>query len=562
MDYRTQAATLARHLSILPFRDRLAGIAPDVLDEELETSILDQAAQFTQGMLDPIAASLDREGVAVREGRVKLSAAHREAWAAYCDMGWMAMAAPEPEGQGLSLALLTACEELFNRASAPFHMLAGSTRTAVPVLARAAPADVAAAWVPRLLSGEWSATICISEPDAGSDVGRIRTSARTKGGIWRVSGEKCWISYGDHDATGRIGHLALARSTDAPGVRGLSLFLIPSTRDDGSANGVHLRRVEEKLGLHCSPTCQIGFEDAEAVLLGEEGRGLQTLFEMMLLMRLSCGPQGTGVASAAFAAALGYARERRQGGAPDRPPVAIIGHTDVQRQLLEMAAMVELSRGLGLIAATVLDLARRCPGREEAARWMELAQFLLPLVKDGSARAAFDVSSAAVQVLGGAGYTKEWPVERHLRDARVFAIFEGTTGMQALDMLHRRVWRDRCSGLAAFLEAIGEDGANTPELADAIAELKKAADALAALETAPREAEAGALAFLDLGRAVAWGWVAARILRFAGDDAVAGRMKAAARYYLSGLPARARWLGSMSMAGGAPLDGMAAFIDD
>jgi alkylation response protein AidB-like acyl-CoA dehydrogenase len=460
------------------------------------------------------------------------------------------------------LPLLSACEELFNRASAPFCMLAGSTRTAVPVIARAAPSDVATQWIPRLLSGEWSATICISEPDAGSDVGRIRTAACNSDGVWRVSGEKCWISYGDHDATARIGHMALARSTDGAGVRGLGLFLIPSTRDDGSDNGVRLRRIEEKLGLHCSPTCQIGFEEAEAVLLGQEGRGLQTLFEMMLLMRLSCGPQGTGVASAAFAAALGYAQDRRQGGAADKPPVPIVAHTDVQRQLLDMAASVELSRGLNLAAAAALDLGRLCPDKVEAARWMDLAQFLLPLVKDGAARTAFDVSSAAIQVLGGAGYTTEWPVERYLRDARVFSVFEGTTGMQALDILHRRVWRDNRAGLAAFLEAMREDAADSPALASAVASLAGAAETLAGLEARPREAEAGAVAFLDLCRAVAWGWIAARTIRLAGDDPLADRMKAAARYHLSGLPAQAACLEALVRNGAKRLEGISAFLAD
>lgn len=558
MNYGDQADNLVRHLLILPFRDEMHAIAPESVDRDLEASILEQAAQFTEGVLEPVAASLDHDGVCIVDGRVKTSQQHKDTWQAFCEMGWMTMAEPEPAGQGLSLALLTACEELFNRASAPFCMLATSSRTAASVLAAAAPVEIAENWVPRLLSGEWAATICISEPDAGSDVGRIRTRARRDENGWLISGEKCWISYGDHDLTARIGHLTLARSTDGVGVRGLTLFLIPSTRDDGSENGVKLRRVEEKLGLHCSPTCQIGFEDSRAVLLGQEGRGLQTLFQMMLMMRLNCGPQGTGVASACLASALRYAQDRKQGGAAEKPPVPITQHADVQRQLLSMAATVELTRGLNLATAMVLDLGRRTAGLSEGLRWNDLAQFLLPLVKDGSAWAAFDTASSAVQVLGGAGYTCEWPVERYLRDSRVFPVFEGTTGIQALDLVHRRIWRDGCSGLNAFAEMIAPDAADQPSLSEAITLLVQSAETLVGMKDSPRAAEAGAVSFLELCKSVAYGWIAARIVRLSGNDTVGARMKAAAFFYLDELSARAGYHARLAVAGDARLDGFAA----
>lgn len=558
MRYDQQAEVLARHLEILPFRERLAAVAPGALDSDLERQILDQAAQFAEAELETIAAQLDRDGAQLVDGRVRLSEEHRNGWRAFAAMGWLSMATAEPLGQGLSLPLLSACEELFNRASAPFCMVATSTRTASVILRHSAPPTMADAWIPHLLSGEWVATICISEPDAGSDVGRIRTRAVPDGDVWIVDGEKCWISYGDHDLALRIGHLALARTSDAPGVRGLSLFLIPSKRDDGSDNGVRVRRIDEKLGLHCSPTCQIGFESSQAVLIGAEGRGLQTLFPMMLLMRLNCGPQGTGVASAALAVALGYAQDRKQGGPAGAPPVPLKTHADIQRQLLSMSAKVETTRALYLATASALDLAQRVPDPDEAGRWSELAQFLLPLVKDGSAWAAFDASNAAIQVLGGAGYTAEWPVERYLRDARVFPIFEGTSGIQAIDLLHRRVWRDKRKGLSTFLELVGAEAAEAPELASAAAALRGAAETLASLEATPREGEACAVAFLELCKAVAHGWVAARILRLAGDDPTGKRMASGARFFLSELAPRARALADLSTAGAA---GLAGFPD-
>lgn len=560
MNYSEQAAALARHLLILPHREELLIIAPESIDADLENAVLDQAAQFTQGVLDPIASVLDRQGVRVIDNRVQTARAHKDAWKAFAEMGWLGMVEPAPAGQGLSLALLTACEELFNRACAPFCMLATSSRTAATVLARAASPETALEWVPRLLSGDWSATICISEPDAGSDVGRIRTAARLVDGVWRIDGEKCWISYGDHDLTERIGHMALARSTDGVGVRGLTLFLVPSMWGEGEDNGVRLRRVEEKLGLHCSPTCQIGFENARAIQLGEEGRGLQTLFEMMLLMRLNCGPQGTGVASASLATALGYAQDRRQGGAASRPPVAIVEHADVQRQLLDMAATVELTRGLNLVTASVLDLARKTDGQPGSESWDELAQFLLPLVKDGSAWAAFNTANAAIQVLGGAGYTEEWPVERHLRDSRVFPVFEGTSGIQALDLVHRRVWRDGRAGLRAFVAMVGQEGQHDSALRGAITTLEQCAEKLAGLQENPRAAEAGAIGFLELCKTVAYGWIAVRIVRLAGEDETAARMKAAAGFYLGELGARTQFYARIALAGDERLSGISAFL--
>ena len=551
--YSRQAQVLQRHLEILPLRDRLENLVPGLLDSSLSETILEQAARFAEGELEPVAAVLDREGVRLDNGRVRTSTRHKQAWHAFADMGWLAMSVAEPIGQGLPLPLVTACEEVFNRASAAFYMLATPARSGATLLLETAPEALRETWVPRLLSGEWAATICISEPDAGSDVGRIRTRARKDDGRWLISGEKCWISFGDHDLASRIGHLMLARSLDKPGARGLSLFLVPSTLDDGTVNGITVRRVEEKLGLHGSPTCALGFEDAEGHLLGEEGRGLQHLFRMMLLMRLACGPQGSGVASAALAAASGYAQDRRQGGAPERPPPPIAAHADVQRQLLSMAAKVELSRGLNLIAAMVMELADRSADAADRDEWMMLAQFLLPLVKDGGAWAAVEVSSDAVQVLGGAGYTREWPVERCLRDARVFPIFEGTTGIQALDLVHRRLWRDRGAGLATFVALARQDSGDLSGLTAALDRLEQTAQTLIAWQDTTRDAEAGATAFLDLCKLVAQGWAAARIVRLAGDDETGRHMAAAARFHLAEIDLRSDYLAGLAMLGDARL---------
>lgn len=558
MSYTDQAEALLWHLQSVPFRADLAAARPEVCDDALWAGIVREAALFAEGVLDPLGRELDRNGARRIDGRVITAPAHLAAWQQFRELGWMTMAAREPDGQGLPLVLLGACEELFNRASAAFYMLPTSTRTAAALIDQIASEPVKANWVPRLLSGEWAATICISEPDAGSDVGRIRTRAWREGADWLVTGEKCWISFGDHDLTTRIGHMALARSNDAPGVRGLSLFLIPSTRDDGVPNGVMVRRIEEKLGLHGSPTCQMGFEGAQAILLGEEGRGLQSLFPMMLQMRLACGPQGTGMASAALATALAYAQERKQGGPANAAPVPIITHVDVQRQLLDMAASVELNRALHLTAAITLDLSTAAVDAGQRRSWMDLAQFLLPLVKDGGAWAACDVASKAIQVLGGAGYTQEWPVERHLRDSRVFPIFEGTSGIQAIDLLHRRLWREGQPELRAFIEAVRADADGSAPLASALERLEGTAQVLSEWQAVPRRAEAGAAALLDLCKAVAYGWMAARIVASAETDPVSASVRAAAAFYLAELEPRSTWFAQLALLGDERLDALTA----
>lgn len=564
MSYSRQVEALIRHLSVLPFRDELAGALPEGVDDEIWGAIIDQAARFAEGVIDPLDATLDRVGARVEDGRVVCAPGHRDAWTRFAGDGWLTLALPEGSGgQGLPLVLTTACEELFNRASCAFTMLATPNRTAAAMLSGVADTATRDAWVPKLASGEWAATICISEPEAGSDVGRVRTRAtRQDDGSWRVTGEKCWISYGDHDLTARIGHCMIARSSDAPGVRGLSLFLVPDRGDGGTPNGVALRRIEEKLGLHGSPTCVLGFEDAFAIPIGETGRGLQTLFHMMLLMRLACAPQGVGVAEAALATALDYARDRRQGGDPAAPPVPIVAHADVQRQLLRMAGRVEVARGLALVAAVTMDLGERAPEADRAG-WLALAQFLLPLAKDISARLAFDVASGALQVLGGAGYTREWSVERRLRDARVFAVFEGTSGIQAIDMVHRRLWRDRGEGLHRFLAAARGDLAEDPHSRAMAGVLDRLEDVMRTVDRwrdTAREADAGATAFLELCGLAVGGWIALRLTRLAGQDRTGRRLAAAAEFYLAELPVLAEAEARLAMLCASRLDGFSDYL--
>lgn len=418
------------------------------LDRTDLSQILDEAGRLADAILVPLGASADSEGCALVNGRMAVPKGYAAAYRRLGADGWIAPdLAADVGGQGLPLAVQAAANLSFEGAATAFMMAAGSSRAAAHLLSEAAP-KLAAVWAPKLASGEWTATICISEPDAGSDVGRIRTRAVPDGDGWQIDGTKCWISFGDHDFADRIGHLLLARTGMAEeGTRGLSLFLVPNLAEGGAGNGVFVERIEEKLGLHGSPTCVLRFEAARGVMVGAPGRGLPTLFGMIELMRLQVAGQGAGIALRAAAVAKAYAADRRQGGPADRPPVPIASHADVQRQLRALDIRAAILVALVLEVASALDEARAGDG-DAAAR----AAFLLPLAKTFGGEMAFEAASGALQVLGGAGYTREWPVERYLRDARILTIYEGTTGMQAQDFLFRRLIRDRGAGLKAFVD--------------------------------------------------------------------------------------------------------------
>lgn len=509
MTFAAQAEDTARLLAATPGWRRVQALRPD-LDDATIGMLLGTAAKFAGAELAPLNTPSDRIGCRLDAGRVRTPPGFPAAYRRLGQAGWLAMdLAADLGGQGLPISLQAACQPLFERAAPAFMMAAGSARAAAHLLAEAAP-DLARVWAPRLAEGAWAATICISEPDAGSDVGRIRTRAERTAGGWRITGEKAWISFGDHDMAERIGHCLLARSTDVPGTRGLSLFLVPNRRDDGAPNGVTVERLEEKLGLHGSPTCALRFSDAQATLIGEEGRGLARLFAMIERMRLLVGCQGLGIADGALAVARSHAAERRQGGPHDRPAVAIADHSDVRRQLDAMAARVAILRAAVLELAAALDLARLDPDAEARAGHAAFAAWMLPLVKTFGGEAGFETANAAIQVLGGAGYTRDWPVEQALRDARVLTIYEGATGMQAQDFLARRLWRDAGAGVAAFLDrARAEAGAEAAALA-VLDGFEALARALARREGDPRAAGA-ADGYLRAGWTAVSAWLAVRL---------------------------------------------------
>ena len=529
-----------------------AEATPEVIDQ-----VLGSVAAYADKYLVGLNRQADREGVRIVDGRVVTPAAHAAAWSAFVAGGWLSIdAPPEMGGMGLPNALAAAVQEIYDQACPAFGMMPVPQRSGARLVHALADRDTIAEWLPRLVSGEWGATICISEADAGSDVRRIRTRAvRGNDGKWRVTGEKCWISFGDQQLTERIGHFLLAQ-TD----KGSSLFLVPNwVSAPGVSNGITVRRVEEKLGLHLSPTCSLGFENAEAILIGQEGRGLPQMFVMIMNMRLATGVQGAGIAASAYASARAYAEERRQGGNAAQP-VPIAQHADIQASLLRMAGHIETLRGLNFTVANHADLMRSSddPATREFAA--ALNDWLLPIIKTLGGETAFAVASDAIQVFGGAGYTREWPVEQCLRDARVLTIFEGTTGMQAQDLLFRRLLKGGGGGYHAFITASRDEAQSSTEFAECLACLDAVVSMLRNGAAEMRQLEAIATPFLHLAMLAAQGWIAARLSRSAGSDPVALHLAAAGRYFLGELPARSRMVAELVRRDSSSLDAFGDLI--
>lgn len=508
------------------------------VDADLARAALTEGARFAQTVLAPLNAICDEQGCALENGRVRLPTPFVQAYRAFCAAGWPGLDMPQDSGgQDLPLSVQVAFAEMVNGACAAFGMVPITLRAGALLLLEHGEPELAQRLVPKLVSGEWCATICITEPHAGSDVGRLRTRAEPRGdGRYELSGTKIFISFGDHDLTDQIIHLALARTPGAaPDSRGLSLFAVPARDPDtGAANGVSVSRLEKKMGLKGSPTCVLDLDRAVAWRIGPESQGLKCMFTMMNLMRLEVAVQGVALAQAATEKALVYAAERPQGGDRDGAPVPIGEHADVRRMLLIMQSRTRAFRALVFETARQLDLARAAaePARRQEARM--LAEFLLPVAKTCGAEMAFEVSSLAVQVFGGHGYIADAGVEQYVRDSRIMAIYEGTSGIQSLDLLSRKVLKDNGARFALFLAAVRRD----VKRAAGNGEVKEVAAAVAAVATqlesctawlkeramqSPRDIEAAATDYLQLVGLTAGAWMWLRMTLASGDDPAAHR---------------------------------------
>ena len=449
-----------QELSALPRYGEFSG--------ELADSILEQAARFAEQVLAPINVLGDTQGARFVSGSVQMPAEFRSAYKQYVADGWPLLSTPPAHGgQGSPLVLAVAAEEIWFGANLGFMLCPQLSRGAVDALEAAATPALQAMLLPKLVSGEWTGTMNLTEPQAGSDLAAIRARARPEGERYRIYGQKIFITYGAHDLADNIVHLMLARIDGAPaGVKGMSLFAVPKRliNADGSLgelNDVRCVSIEHKLGIHASPTCVMSYGDGDGALgylIGEPHHGLEYMFIMMNAARLSVGVQGIGLSELARQQASQWAHSRVQGrsvgaksGARSKTPSTIIAHPDVARMLLTIRANVEAMRALALYTALSLDRGRADPDAERAQAAQTRGELLIPIVKGWSTDLGAELASLSIQIHGGMGFIEETGASQTLRDVRITSIYEGTTGIQANDLLGRKIGRDRGAAMAALL---------------------------------------------------------------------------------------------------------------
>jgi len=502
---------------------------------ELAESILGEAARFAENVLEPLNQSGDKEGAHWSPEGVTAPKGFKDAYRQYVAGGWPQLGArAEFGGQPVPHVLGSAVRELWGSANLAFKLCPMLTIGAVEALELCGSPEQKARFLPRMISGEWTGTMVLTEPHAGSDLGLIRTRATPEGKQYRLFGQKIFITWGEHDCTDNIIHMVLARIDGAPaGVRGISLFLVPKVlvNEDGSLgarNEVRCVSIEHKMGIHASPTCTLAFGDdkgAVAYLVGEANRGLEYMFVMMNAARLSVGLEGFAVAERAFQRAAEWARTRVQGKLPAvsvSGPAPIIHHPDIKRMLLTMKSSVEAMRAVAMYAAFQLDLAEHGADAAQRTAAQTRADLLIPVVKGWCTEQGNDVTHLGIQIHGGMGFIEETGAAQYARDVRITTIYEGTTGIQANDLLGRKIARDGGAAIGALiadmrreLEALSASDASVQATKKAALEgvglLRDATQSLGkALATSPDHALAVAVPYLKLCGFVMGGWLLAK----------------------------------------------------
>jgi acyl-CoA dehydrogenase len=521
MTYTTPVADILfmmRHVAGLT-KGQASGIYAD-LDDDTAEAILFEAAKFAEMRLAPWNWSGDRAGAKFNDGKVTAAPGWKEAYTEWAAAGWLALPADEAfGGQGLPILLNSACTEIWNAANLAFALNPLLSMGAIEALKAHGSKELQDRYLGKIVAGEWTGTMNLTEPQAGSDLAALRSKAVPQGdGSYKISGQKIYITYGDHDMTDNIIHLVLARLPDAPaGTKGISLFLVPKILPDGTMNDVRCAGIEHKLGIHASPTCTMVFGDqggATGWVIGEENKGLACMFTMMNNARLGVALQGVAIADRAYQQALHYAQDRRQGRAPGStaPGMSpIIEHPDVKRMLVDMHSKTAAARALCYVTAAALDRAHResDPAKRRTAH--EEASLLTPVAKAFGTDMGIEVASTGVQVHGGMGFVEETGAAQHYRDARILAIYEGTNGIQAIDLVMRKLplaggvtvrqaiqrYRDAADAVARLNDpAFGKSGQRLREAVDA---LERTTDwMMKTMGPLPADAMAGATPYLRL----------------------------------------------------------------
>jgi len=556
----------------------------DVTDDVVE-AILEEAGKFASEVLSPLNSIGDRTGAKWKDGAVTTPPGFKEAYHQYVQSGWGNILGPAKfGGQGLPHIVATPVEEMWGAANLAFKLCPMLTQGAFEAIDHVGPEPLRQKFLPNMVSGKWTGTMNLTEPQAGSDLSLVRTKATPQpDGTYRIKGQKIFITYGEHDYTENIVHLTLARIEGAPeGVKGISLFVVPKflVNADGSVgarNDVKCVSIEHKLGIHASPTAVLAFGEKEGALgylVGEPHRGLEYMFIMMNAARLSVGLEGVAIAERAYQRALAWSRERLQGkpvGSQGARTAPIVQHPDVKRMLLTMKSTTEATRALAYWTSAILDRARKHPDDAERKRSQALVDLLIPVVKGWSTENGIKVASLGIQVHGGMGFIEETGAAQHLRDARITTIYEGTTGIQANDLVGRKVGREQgktAFALIAEMERILKElpAAKNVHLASigdrlsaAIAPLKETTQWIVqAYPTNPAAVAAGSVYYLELMGITCGGWMMARAAQAAarqldageGDrDFLRGKVLTA-RFYADHILPAAMGLAAITMRGG------------
>lgn len=586
MTYRAPVADILFTLKhVVGMNELIAADPAGELSDDLIAAILEEAGKFATDEIAPQNWIGDQAGVSLVDGRVITPDGWADLYRRWREGGWNALAAPvEHGGQGLPTTVNVACLEMWNAAAMSFAIGSLLTIGAIEALHAHGSDELKRVYLDKLVSGEWMGTMNLTEPQAGSDLNALRSRAeRMPDGTYRIFGQKIYITYGEHDFTDNIVHLVLARLPDAPaGTRGISLFVVPKflVNADGSLgarNDVKCVGLEHKLGLHASPTCTMQYGDAGGAvgyLVGEENRGLACMFTMMNNARLGVATQGVAIAERAYQKALAFAKERKQGRAPGYTGEGmspIVQHPDVKRMLLEMRAKTAAARALCLMTAKALDLAHLEKTPEARAAAHHRASLLTPIAKAFATDIGIEVASLGVQVHGGMGFIEETGAAQHLRDARILAIYEGTNGIQAIDLVTRKLPLEGGAVVKGFIAELRSDlaavrasnesglGSTADWVKDAIDALEGATDwMLEAVKTRPTDALAGATPYLRLFALAAGGvalskkaLAAARAITTGeGDAQTNGLRMATARFFAANLATAAQGL-SASVTEGA-----------
>ncbi|HXJ08776.1 MAG TPA: acyl-CoA dehydrogenase [Burkholderiales bacterium] len=487
-------------------------------------AILEEAGKFASEVLDPINYSGDQEGSVWKDGSVTTPKGFKQAYKQYVESGWAALPFDQEwGGQGLPKLVATAVEEMLTASNMSFSLCPLLTQGAIHALELVGTDLQKKLYLGKMVEGAWTGTMNLTEPQAGSDLALVRTKAEKAGDHYLISGQKIFITYGEHDLAENIVHLVLARTPDAPeGVKGISLFVVPKflVNADGSLgkrNNAKCASIEHKLGIHASPTAVMVFDRAQGYLVGEENKGLSYMFIMMNAARFSVGLEGVAVAERAFQRALAYAKERLQGRdiVEGGKTVPIIRHPDVRRMLMLMKSQTEAMRALAYVVAAAMDFSLK----DKNPRHQAFVDLMIPVVKGWSTETGIEVASLGVQVHGGMGFIEETGAAQHLRDARITTIYEGTTGIQAMDLVGRKIGRDGGATAKAWLGEVGKLDAQLLKFPDLDPIRKNLAAGVQAVsdcvdyivgEKNPSGPFAGAVPFLRLMGIVAGGWQMAR----------------------------------------------------